>query len=147
DFQDSPNDDEDTRSSQEYLNDLEEEFQERDLLTKSKRFFKKGSQRFSGAKATEETYPSQQKLELRPTKDFESKYNKVKAKLAFLSYVASSSKSLTVKNKGLVVESYELDEEDVSSDDNEMTKVKVLMALADVENVVVGKKVLKVRNG
>ncbi|GJR14936.1 hypothetical protein Tco_0797588 [Tanacetum coccineum] len=43
DFQDSPDDDEDTRRSEEYLNDLEEEYQERALLAKSKRFFKKGS--------------------------------------------------------------------------------------------------------
>ncbi|GJX07917.1 hypothetical protein Tco_0195849 [Tanacetum coccineum] len=41
DFQDSPDDEEDTRSSQEYLNDLEEEYQARALLAKSKRFFKK----------------------------------------------------------------------------------------------------------
>nr|GEY92623.1 ribonuclease H-like domain-containing protein [Tanacetum cinerariifolium] len=34
-------DEEDTRSSHEYLNDLEEEYQARDLLAKSKRFFKK----------------------------------------------------------------------------------------------------------
>ncbi|GJZ53868.1 hypothetical protein Tco_0608753 [Tanacetum coccineum] len=33
DFQDSPDDEEDTRSSHEYLNDLEEEYQARDLLT------------------------------------------------------------------------------------------------------------------
>ncbi|GJY93386.1 hypothetical protein Tco_0509168 [Tanacetum coccineum] len=38
---DSPNDEEDTRSSHEYLNDLEEEYQARALLSKSKRFFKK----------------------------------------------------------------------------------------------------------
>ncbi|GKB39152.1 hypothetical protein Tco_0884094 [Tanacetum coccineum] len=44
DIQDSPNDEEDTRSSPEYLNDLEEEYQERALLAKSKRFFKKGTQ-------------------------------------------------------------------------------------------------------
>ncbi|GJY32053.1 hypothetical protein Tco_0415548 [Tanacetum coccineum] len=44
DFQDSPDDEEDTRSSQEYLNDLEEEYQARDLLAKSKRFFKKVDQ-------------------------------------------------------------------------------------------------------
>ncbi|GJS51044.1 hypothetical protein Tco_0624406 [Tanacetum coccineum] len=55
DFQYSPDDEEDTRSSQEYLNDLEEEYQERALLAKSKRFFKKGSQRFSSAKTTDET--------------------------------------------------------------------------------------------
>ncbi|GKB91399.1 hypothetical protein Tco_0963671 [Tanacetum coccineum] len=41
DFEDSPDDEEDTRSSQEYLNDLEEEYQARALLAKSKRFFKK----------------------------------------------------------------------------------------------------------
>ncbi|GKB01735.1 retrovirus-related pol polyprotein from transposon TNT 1-94 [Tanacetum coccineum] len=55
DFQDSPDDEEDTRSSQEYMNDLEEEFHERALLAKSKRFFKKGTQRFGGAKATDQT--------------------------------------------------------------------------------------------
>nr|GEW06770.1 hypothetical protein [Tanacetum cinerariifolium] len=44
DFQDSPGDENDTRSSHEYLNDLEEEYQARALLAKSKRFFKKGGQ-------------------------------------------------------------------------------------------------------
>ncbi|GKC12699.1 hypothetical protein Tco_1009481, partial [Tanacetum coccineum] len=91
DFQDSPNDEKDTRSSQEYLNDLEEEYQERALLAKSKRSFKKGSQRYSSAKASE------------------------------------------------------WDEEEVSSNDNDMTEVKVLKALADDENVVVGKEIA--RNG
>ncbi|GKD53827.1 hypothetical protein Tco_1287214, partial [Tanacetum coccineum] len=36
DFQDSPDDEDDTRSSHEYLNDLEEEYQARALLAKSK---------------------------------------------------------------------------------------------------------------
>ncbi|GJT52115.1 retrovirus-related pol polyprotein from transposon TNT 1-94 [Tanacetum coccineum] len=112
DFQDSPDDEEDTRRSQEYLNDLEEEYQARALLAKSKSF-------------------SQHKPELRPTKDFEAKYNKVKAKLALLSSSASASKAATVKDKGLIVETYEWDEEEVSSDDNEMVEVKVLMALAE----------------
>ncbi|GKA49596.1 hypothetical protein Tco_0742669 [Tanacetum coccineum] len=128
DFQDSPDDEEDTRSSQKYLTGLAEEHQERALLAKSKRFFKKGSQS-----------PSQQKPELRPNKDVESKYNKVKAKLSLLSF-GTSSKSSMVKNKGLVAESYKWDEEDVSSDDNEMTEVKVLMALVDDESIVVGKE-------
>ncbi|GJU04563.1 retrovirus-related pol polyprotein from transposon TNT 1-94 [Tanacetum coccineum] len=52
---DSLDDEEDTRSSQEYLNELEEEYQARALLAKSKRFFKKGTQRFSSAKATDQT--------------------------------------------------------------------------------------------
>nr|GEZ21148.1 hypothetical protein [Tanacetum cinerariifolium] len=99
DFQDSPDDEKDTRSSQEYLNDIEEIYQERGLLAKSIRFFKKRSQG-SG----------------------------------------TSSKSSMVKNKGLVTEAYEWDEEDVSSDDNEMTKVKVPIALNDDENVIVGIK-------
>nr|GEZ28611.1 retrovirus-related Pol polyprotein from transposon TNT 1-94 [Tanacetum cinerariifolium] len=41
DFQDSLDDEEDTRSSSEYLNDLQEEYQARAFLAKSKRFFKK----------------------------------------------------------------------------------------------------------
>ncbi|GJY60058.1 hypothetical protein Tco_0459950 [Tanacetum coccineum] len=45
-----------------------------------------------------------------------------------------------VKNKRLVAEAYEWDEEDVSSNDNDITEVKVLMALVDDENVVVGKE-------
>ncbi|GKF11208.1 retrovirus-related pol polyprotein from transposon TNT 1-94, partial [Tanacetum coccineum] len=129
----------------EYLNDLEEEYQARALLAKSKRFFKKGTQRFSSSKATDQTecdkcgkkgyfardcwsktsvstYQSpfqpkpfsspQLKPELRPPKDFEAKYNKVKPKLALLN------------------------EEEVSSDDNEMVEVKVLMALAEENDAV-----------
>nr|GFD22013.1 retrovirus-related Pol polyprotein from transposon TNT 1-94 [Tanacetum cinerariifolium] len=88
DFQDNPNDEEDTRSSHEYLNDLEEEYQVRALLAKSKRFFKK------------------------------------------------ASKASMVKNKGLIAEAYEWEKEKVSSGDNEMVEVKVLMALAEENNVV-----------
>ncbi|GJR66714.1 hypothetical protein Tco_0012779 [Tanacetum coccineum] len=69
DFQDSPDDEEDTRSSHEYLNDLEKEYQARALLAKSKR-----------------------------------------------------------------------DEEEVSSNDNEVTEVKALMAFTDEERVSVGKE-------
>ncbi|GJZ52489.1 hypothetical protein Tco_0607004 [Tanacetum coccineum] len=47
DFQDSPDDEEDTRSSHEYLNDLEEEYQARALLAKSKSFFKKDEEEVS----------------------------------------------------------------------------------------------------
>ncbi|GJV36001.1 retrovirus-related pol polyprotein from transposon TNT 1-94 [Tanacetum coccineum] len=119
DIQDSPDDEEDKRSSHDYLNELEEEYQAKALLAKSKRFFKKGTQR--------------------PTKDFEAKYNKVKAKLALLSLSALDSKAATVKNKGLIAEAYEWDEEEVSSDDNEMVEVKVLMALAE-ENDAISKE-------
>ncbi|GJU64441.1 retrovirus-related pol polyprotein from transposon TNT 1-94, partial [Tanacetum coccineum] len=125
DFQDSPDDEEDTRSSHEYLNDLEEEYQARALLAKSKRFFKKGTQRFSSAKATDQTECHKcGKKELRPTKDFEAKYNKFKAKPALLSLSTSASKAATVKNKGLIAKAYEWDEEEVSSDDNEIVEVR-----------------------
>ncbi|GJR02837.1 retrovirus-related pol polyprotein from transposon TNT 1-94 [Tanacetum coccineum] len=135
DFQDSPDDEEDTKSSNEYLNDLEEEYQARALLAKSKRFYKKGTQRFSSAKATDKTechkcgrtghftrdcfaktpVPSYQspfhskqvsssmlKPKLRPTKDFEAKYNKVKTKLAFHNSSTSPSKLTMLKNKVLM---------------------------------------------
>ncbi|GJW69831.1 uncharacterized mitochondrial protein-like protein [Tanacetum coccineum] len=175
DFQDSPDDEEDTRSSHEYLNDLEEEYQAKALLAKSKRFFKKGTQRFSSAKATDQTechkcgkkghfardcwsktsVPSYQspfklkllissdnKPEMRNTKDFEAKYNKVKAKLALLSSNALAPNSFSSKNKGLIPESYDWDEEEVSSDDEE-TEVKALMALTDEERISVGKESAK----
>ncbi|GJW61049.1 integrase, catalytic region, zinc finger, CCHC-type containing protein [Tanacetum coccineum] len=70
-------------SSQEYIDDLKEEYQAKALLAKSK------------------------------------------------SSSALASKALMVKNKGLIAEAYEWDEEEVSSDDNEMVEVKVLMALAE----------------
>ncbi|GJW75939.1 retrovirus-related pol polyprotein from transposon TNT 1-94 [Tanacetum coccineum] len=178
DFQDSPDDEEDTRSSQEYMNDLEEEYQARVLLAKSKRFFKKGTQRFSNTKATDQTechkygkkghfardcwsktsvpsykspfqpkliHSSEHKPELRHTKDFEAKYNKVKAKLALFSFTTSAPSPSSGKNKGLIAESYDWDEEEVSSDKNEVTRVKALMALADEERIYVGKE--SARNG
>ncbi|GJW55996.1 hypothetical protein Tco_0102727 [Tanacetum coccineum] len=54
---------------------------------------------------------AQHKPELRPTKDFEAKYNKAKTKLALLSLSASASKASILKNKGLIAEAYEWDEE------------------------------------
>ncbi|GJU51451.1 retrovirus-related pol polyprotein from transposon TNT 1-94 [Tanacetum coccineum] len=105
-FQDSPDDEDDTRSSHEYLNDLEEEYQARALLAKSKRFFKKGTQRFSSAKATDQTECH---------------------KCGKKSHFARDSWSKTS------------DEEEVSSDDNEMIEVKLLMVLAE-ENDAVSKE-------
>ncbi|GJR44455.1 retrovirus-related pol polyprotein from transposon TNT 1-94 [Tanacetum coccineum] len=113
DFQDSLDDEEDTRISQEYMDDLEEEYQARALLAKSKR---KGHFH---------------KPELRPTKDIKAKYNNVKAKLALLSSSALASKASMVKNKGLIAQAYEWDEEEVSSDDNEMVEVHTLLEMED----------------
>ncbi|GKB97473.1 hypothetical protein Tco_0983610, partial [Tanacetum coccineum] len=63
-----------------------------------------------------------------------------KAKLALLSPGALASSSTLVKNKGLIAETYEWDEEDVSPDDNKVMEVKGLMALAEEERVFVSKE-------
>ncbi|GKA79947.1 hypothetical protein Tco_0786543 [Tanacetum coccineum] len=111
-IENSPDDEEDTRSSHEYLNDLEEEYQAIALLAKSKR----------------------------RTKDFEAKYNKVKAKLALFSSSTLAPSSSLGKNKGLIAKTFNWDEEEVSSDDNEVTEVKALMALTNDERVSIGKE-------
>nr|GEV66562.1 retrovirus-related Pol polyprotein from transposon TNT 1-94 [Tanacetum cinerariifolium] len=105
--EDCPDDEEDTRSSQDYINNLEEEYQARALLAKSKRFIKKGTQRFSSAKATDQTECHKCGKKGHFARDYWSKTS---------------------------------DEEEVSSDDNEVTEVKVLIVLADEEKVSVGKE-------
>ncbi|GJY99709.1 retrovirus-related pol polyprotein from transposon TNT 1-94 [Tanacetum coccineum] len=108
DFQNSLDDEEDTRSSQEYMDDLEMEFHQRALLAKSKRFFKKSTQRFSGAKATEKTECYKCGRNGHFAKDYEG---------------------------------------EVSSDDNEMDEVKVLMELAMMKVVLWERKVPDMVNG
>ncbi|GKG31746.1 hypothetical protein Tco_0426696, partial [Tanacetum coccineum] len=68
-------------------------------------------------------------------KDYKAKYKKMKAKPALLEAsppTSQSSKPFQSKNKGLVAEPFDWDEEDVF-DDEEETRVQVLMALADDE--------------
>nr|GEY03276.1 retrovirus-related Pol polyprotein from transposon TNT 1-94 [Tanacetum cinerariifolium] len=77
-----------------------------------------------------------------------TKYKKVKAKLALLEAGRINTQSpepFQSKNKGLVVETFDWDEEEVS-DDEEIEQVKVLMALADDE-LVVGKPMLEMVYG
>nr|GEW62082.1 ribonuclease H-like domain-containing protein [Tanacetum cinerariifolium] len=133
DIQDSPGDKEDTRSSHEYLNDLEEEYQARALLAKSKISFKKCTQKH--------------KPELRPTKDFEAKYNKIKAKLTLLSSGSSAPNSTSGKNKVLIAETYEWDEDEVSSDENEEIEVKISWHLLMKKEFWLARKVSAMVNG
>ncbi|GJR88240.1 retrovirus-related pol polyprotein from transposon TNT 1-94 [Tanacetum coccineum] len=68
-------------------------------------------------------------------KDYKAEYKKMKAKLALFEASPSSSqnpKSFQLKNKGLVADTFDWDEEEVS-DEEEVTQVKVFMALADDE--------------
>ncbi|GJU99027.1 hypothetical protein Tco_1328298 [Tanacetum coccineum] len=145
DFQDSHDDKEDVRSSQDYMNDLEEEYKARALLAKSKRFFKKVPS-YQSPFQTKLLHLSEHKPELKHTKDFEAKYNKVKAKLALLSSSASTPSSFSSKNKGLIVKSYDWDKEEVSPDDEE-TEVKALMALITKKEFLLAKKVPETVNG
>ncbi|GKB07499.1 retrovirus-related pol polyprotein from transposon TNT 1-94 [Tanacetum coccineum] len=78
--------------------------------------------------------------------DYKAEYKKMKAKLALPEASPSSSqnpKTFQPKNKGLVAETFDWDEEEVP-DEEEVTQVKVLMALADDE-LTVGK--CHARNG
>ncbi|GJZ15608.1 hypothetical protein Tco_0551285 [Tanacetum coccineum] len=79
---------------------------------------------------------------MRNTKYFEAKYNKVKAKLALLSSSALAPSLFSSMKKGLIAESYDWDEEEVSSDDEE-TEVKAFMALTDEERISIGKESAK----
>ncbi|GJR44556.1 hypothetical protein Tco_1312659 [Tanacetum coccineum] len=144
--EDSPDDEEDTSSSQEYINDFEEEYQARALLAKSKRLLVKDISSFISVPLYQSPFQpkllhsSEHKPELRHTKDFKAKYNKVKDKLGLFSSSASALSLSSGKNKVLITESYDWNEKELSSDDNEVTEVKALMALADEERVYVSKE-------
>nr|GEU85644.1 retrovirus-related Pol polyprotein from transposon TNT 1-94 [Tanacetum cinerariifolium] len=78
---------------------------------------------------------SEQKADPKVQKHYKAGYKKIKAKLALLEASPSTSqtsKTFQPKNKGLVAETFDWDEEEVSND-KEVTQVKVLMALADDE--------------
>ncbi|GKA84676.1 retrovirus-related pol polyprotein from transposon TNT 1-94 [Tanacetum coccineum] len=173
-FQDSNLDvEEDTRSSNEFLTDLNAEFHDRALLANQKRFYKR-SERVGSAKKpmdkSNETcfacgklghfqkdcpsnktsipsYPSSTKIYNKPKfhstltpqnnqnvdnhqKDYKWKYKGLKVEIAILSKnIDSISKGKS--EKGLVVESFDWNEESVSSEDEEVTKVKASMAIAE----------------
>ncbi|GJU21940.1 hypothetical protein Tco_1155282 [Tanacetum coccineum] len=73
--------------------------------------------------------------DLKVQKDYKAEYRKMKGKLALLEANPSTSqtpKTFQPKNNVLVAKTFDWDEEEVS-DDEEVTQVKVLMALADDE--------------
>ncbi|GKF71094.1 hypothetical protein Tco_0207208, partial [Tanacetum coccineum] len=89
---------------------------------------------------------SNNQADLKFQKHYKAEYKKMKAKLALLEESPSSSQNLKTfqpKNKGLVAETFDWDEEEVS-DEEKVTQVKVLMDLTDDE-LTVGKS--HVRNG
>ncbi|GKD69014.1 hypothetical protein Tco_1323104 [Tanacetum coccineum] len=107
DFQDSPDDEEDTRSSHEFS--ITKATDQTECYKYGKRGYfasdcwsKASVPSYQSSFQLKPLSSSQHKPELRPTKDFEAKYNKVKAKLVLLSLSASASKATTVKNKSLI---------------------------------------------
>ncbi|GJZ63377.1 hypothetical protein Tco_0619798 [Tanacetum coccineum] len=94
-FQENSDDEVDERTSEEYLRDLDIKYHERALLANSKH-----DQKFQ--------------------KDYKAEYKKMKAKLALLEASPLSSqnpKTFQPKNKGLVAETFDWDEEEVSNEE------------------------------
>ncbi|GJW15301.1 retrovirus-related pol polyprotein from transposon TNT 1-94 [Tanacetum coccineum] len=176
DFKENYDDEVDKSSSEEYLRDLDIEYQERAILEKSKRFIKRRNN-FSSQKANEntecykcgkkgyfvrdcfsKTFESSYKSSVNNyssvskgfqpkftpkliqsssnsnsqddpnfQKDYKAEYKKMKAKLALLEASPMSSqnpKTFQPENKGLVIETFDWDEEEVFGEE-EVTQVKV----------------------
>nr|GEW50720.1 ribonuclease H-like domain-containing protein [Tanacetum cinerariifolium] len=139
-FQENYDDEVDERPSEEYLRDLDAEYHERSMLANSKRFIKRRNN-FSRQKANEniECYKCGKKCHFardcfsktsnpsyQSPKDYKAEYKKMKAKLALLEASPSSAHNLNTfqpKNKGLVAQIFDWDEEEVSMDE-EVTQVK-----------------------
>ncbi|GJV93418.1 hypothetical protein Tco_1541231 [Tanacetum coccineum] len=120
---------EDTRSSSEFLADLIAKFHDRALLANQKRFYKR-SGRVGSAKRpmhkSNETYFACGKL------DYKGNYKGLKAEIAILTKkIDNMSKGKS--EKGLVVESFDSNDESVSSEDERVTKVMTFMAIAEDE--------------
>ncbi|GKD62209.1 retrovirus-related pol polyprotein from transposon TNT 1-94 [Tanacetum coccineum] len=134
----------DERSSEEYLRDLDIKFQERAILANSKLIgyssVSKGFQPKFTPKLIQSSQSSSSQADPKIQKDYKAKYKKMKAKLALLEASPSTSqtpKAFQTKNKCIVAKTFDWDEEEVL-DDEEVTQVKVLMALANDE-LTVGK--------
>nr|GEU92849.1 hypothetical protein [Tanacetum cinerariifolium] len=123
DFQENSDDEVDERSSEGYLRDLDIEYHERAFWQIQN----------SSPNSSIQADPKFQK-------DYKAEYKKMKVNLSLLEASPSSSQNLKTfqpKNKGFVAETFDWDEEEVSND-KEVTRVKVLMALDDDE-LIVGK--------
>ncbi|GJV66998.1 retrovirus-related pol polyprotein from transposon TNT 1-94 [Tanacetum coccineum] len=144
DFQENSDNEVDERSSKEYLRDLDIESHKRALLANSKLTGYLSLSKGFQPKFTPKLIHSSQNLisqaDPKIQKDYKAEYKKMKAKLALLKANPSTSqtpKTFQPKNKGLVAETFDWDEEEVL-DDDEVTQVKVLIPLADDE-LTVGK--------
>ncbi|GJX48056.1 retrovirus-related pol polyprotein from transposon TNT 1-94 [Tanacetum coccineum] len=133
---------EDTRSSKEFLADLNLEFHDRTLLSNQRRFYKfpgrVGIAKKPMEKSNETCFPFGKQGHFQkdcPTNKTSSPsylYKALNAKLALLTQkikVVSKNKS----EKGLVAESYDWDEESLSSEDEGVTTVRAFMGIVEDE--------------
>ncbi|GJS91603.1 hypothetical protein Tco_0774239 [Tanacetum coccineum] len=139
DFQENSDDEVNERSSEEYLRELDIEYQERALLENSKlnnySSVSKGFQPKFTPKLIQSSSNLNSQADPKFQKDYKAKYKKMKAKLALLEASPSSfqnPKNFQPKNKGLLVKTFDWDKEEIF-DEEEVSQVKVLMALADDE--------------
>ncbi|GKD55731.1 retrovirus-related pol polyprotein from transposon TNT 1-94, partial [Tanacetum coccineum] len=148
-FQENSDDEVNERSSEEYLKDLDIEFYKRALLENSKCHFakdcfsktskpsykspvtgyssvSKGFQPKFTLKLIQSSQNSISQADPKAQKDYKAEYKRLKAKITLLEANPSSSqnpKTFQPKNKGLVAETFDWDEEEVS-DDEDVTQVK-----------------------
>nr|GEU54834.1 retrovirus-related Pol polyprotein from transposon TNT 1-94 [Tanacetum cinerariifolium] len=149
DFQDSPDDKDDTRSSHEHLNDLEEEYQARARLAKSKRFFKKDDNKMVEVKVlmalaeendaiSKEGAKNGEWVKISMRKDFQDSpddKDDTRSSHEHLNDLEEEYQARAHLAKSKIF----FKKEEVSSDDNKMVEVKVLMTLAE-ENDAISKE-------
>ncbi|GJU58605.1 hypothetical protein Tco_1236371 [Tanacetum coccineum] len=118
-----------------FSNNVIQDFQENSDDEVDERSMSKGFQPKFTPKLIQSSQKSISQTNPKIQKDYKAEYKKMKAKLTLLEANRSTSqtpKNFQPKNKGLVAETFDWDEEEVL-DDEEVTHVKVPMALADDE--------------
>ncbi|GKA89836.1 retrovirus-related pol polyprotein from transposon TNT 1-94 [Tanacetum coccineum] len=160
-FQDSDSDfEEDQRTSNEFMADLNAEYHERALLANHKRFFKRSGREYPSHKTSTLSYPSSNNSfnKSKPytpsfnqtssqnsgnhQKVYKGKYKGLKAEMVVLTKrIDDITKGKSEKGKkdkensekGLLAESFDWDDKFVSSDDEGSTKISSFMEIAEDE--------------
>ncbi|GKB20934.1 hypothetical protein Tco_0854857 [Tanacetum coccineum] len=143
DFQENSDDDVDERSSEEYLRDLDIEFHEKALLSEPSyktpvtgySLVSKGFQPKFTPKLIQSSQNSISQADPKIQKDYKAEYKKIKAKLALLKQIHLLLRTQRPSNQRTnvwLLKPLIWHEKEVSNDE-EVTQVKVLMALVDDE--------------
>ncbi|GKC73835.1 hypothetical protein Tco_1119718 [Tanacetum coccineum] len=129
-FQDSDSDvEKDQRTSNEFMADLNDEYHERALLANQKRFYKRSGRDYPSHKTSTPSYPSSNNS-FNKSKPYTPSFNQTSSQ-------NSGKKEKEKSEKGLLAESFDWDDESVSSDDEGSTKIRAFMDIAEDEPSVV----------